>query len=142
MYESELQKKEGWENWMGNFITIEFKKMSGIEPIALYYCWDETQADLIKVTSEPNDAINTLKEYGEYLNKVALEETIRCNPSLKEVVKHLEDKLVNNILEGVTERGIRDLKHLKVSIDDWGKVEAVIENDKSFIDIEELHGLY
>lgn len=142
MYESKLQKTEGWEDWMGNFITTEFKKVLGIDTVNLYYCWDETQADIIKITSDPKDAINTLKEYGEHLSRIALEETIRCNPSLKKTMKDIENKLVGSILEGVIERGISDLTHLQVSVDDWGKVEAVIENDKQFLDIQELNSLY
>jgi len=129
MYESDLQKTEGWEDWMGNFITTEFKKVLGIETIDLYYCWDETQADIIKITSDPKDAVDTLLQYGTFLKEKDWRNTVRKNKAFQEIVKDFEEDLEERIIKSFkSNRDIVDdvdISKMQLVCDETGNIDIV-----------------
>lgn len=98
-----LRYVEGYEDWMGNFITKEIKHIAG-DAITLYAVWDETQANIVRVTSNKEEAVKCIKGYSTYLRECGWRKEINNAQGFLEVVNDFKEDLEESIMKALRER--------------------------------------
>jgi len=93
-----LKNVEGYEDWMDKFITKEIRHVGG-DTITLYTVWDETQANILRVTSNKQEAVKCLKGYSTYVRECGWRRDINNAKGFLRIVNDFKEDLEESIMK-------------------------------------------